>query len=239
MSLLLWIKNKRGIRRYIGPKRVTLLLALIFFLFGIHHFYQEGSLSPEIIRPYLQLHPLGAVLLFILLYIISVIAAVPSIPLNLASGFFWGGFLGGLYSTIGMTIGGWIAFYFARMVAGQPFKERINNRWMNKVQHEFAKSGWKFVAFARINPIIPTGPLNYLLGLTSLSNKSFFLTTFIFLLPSAILIAYIGDTLQIFAVQELNQNEIVKGVLIVSAVLTFLFGLKLTSNIFKKTQDKI
>jgi uncharacterized membrane protein YdjX (TVP38/TMEM64 family) len=239
MSLILKsICNKRGIRRFIGPKRIALVLGLMAFVFWAWDYYSLGLLSPEMIGQYRNHHPVGAILLFILVYAISVIASVPSLPLNLAAGFFWGGFFGGVYSTIGVTIGGWISFGTARWIIGQPLAEQFDNKWASKVQHEFDHSGWKFVAFARINPIIPTGPLNYLLGLTSLSNRGFLWATFVFLLPPAIAVAYIGDTLQTFTTQQSGGNDIVKGILIVSAAVTFLAGCKFAFRIIKQQKEE-
>lgn len=239
MSFLLKsLQNKRGIRRYIGPKRVILLMGLIAFVFWAWESYRTGSLSPILIEQYRENHPVGAVTLFILIYAISVIASLPSLPLNLAAGFFWGGLLGGAYSTVGVTIGGWVSFAVARWLIGQPLAENFDNKWVSKVQREFGQGGWKFVAFARINPIIPTGPLNYLLGLTSLSNRGFLWATFIFLLPPSIAVAYIGDTLQTFTAQQSGVNEIVRSVLIASAAVTFLVGVKFAFKIFKKRKDE-
>jgi uncharacterized membrane protein YdjX (TVP38/TMEM64 family) len=237
--LLESINKKSGLRRYIGPKRIILVVTFIAFVFWAWDYYSLGLLSPEMIEQYRNDHPVGAVLLFVLVYAISVIASVPSLPLNLAAGFFWGGFWGGFYSTIGVTIGGWISFVAARWLIGQPLAEQFDNKWASKVQREFDRSGWKFVAFARINPIIPTGPLNYLLGLTSLSNRDFLWATFIFLLPPSIAVAYIGDTLQTFTAQQSGVNEMVRGILIASAALTFLVGVKFAFRIFKKRKDKL
>ncbi len=239
MSLILKsIKKKRGIRRYIGPKRIILLLALLAFVFFAWNYYRAGTLSPAIIEQYRDNHPVGAVLLFVLIYVISVIAALPSLPLNLAAGFFWGGLIGGVYSTIGVTIGGWVSFASARWLIGQPLAENFDNKWAGKVQREFDKSGWKFVAFARLNPIIPTGPLNYLLGLTSLSNRSFLWATFIFLLPPAIAVAYIGDTLQTLMDQQSSVNDIVRSILVASAAVTFVVGAKFAFSVFKNQTDE-
>ena len=232
------IKNKRGIRRYIGPKRIILLVALTAFVIFAWDYYRAGTLSPAIIEQFRDNHPVGAVLLFVLIYAVSVIASVPSLPLNLAAGFFWGGFVGGIYSTIGVTIGGWVSFASARWLIGQPLAGQFDNKWASRVQKEFDKSGWKFVAFARINPIIPTGPLNYLLGLTSLSNRGFLWATFVFLLPPSIAVAYIGDMLQTFTAQQSGVSEIVRGILVASAAVTFLFGVKFAFNIFKKRTDE-
>jgi uncharacterized membrane protein YdjX (TVP38/TMEM64 family) len=173
----------------------------------------------------------------LLIYAVFVIASLPSLPLNLAAGFFWGGLLGGVYSTLAVTIGGWISFVVARWLIGQPLAEKFDNKWAGEVQREFNRSGWKFVAFARSNPIIPTGPLNYLLGLTSLSNAGFLWATFVFLLPPSIAVAYIGDTLQTFATTHSGVNEMIRGILIASAAVTLLVGVRFASRIFKKNTD--
>jgi len=232
------IKNKHGIRRYIGPKRIILFLVLTTFVVFTWIFYREGTFNPSIIADYRDNHPVVAVFLFILVYAISVITALPSLPLNLAAGFFWGGLIGGVYSAIGVTIGGWLSFASMRWLVGQPLAEQFDNKWVSRVQKEFDKSGWKFVAFARINPIIPTGPLNYILGLTSLSNRGFLWATFVFLLPPSIAVAYIGDTLQTISAQQSGVSEIVRGILVASAALTFLFGVKFAFNIFKTRTDE-
>jgi uncharacterized membrane protein YdjX (TVP38/TMEM64 family) len=231
------IQKKRGIRRYIGPKRIILLIGFIVLVYLASDYYRASSLSPAMIEQYLDSYPVGAVLLFILIYAISVFAALPSLPLNLAAGFFWGGLVGGIYATVGVTLGGWASFAAARWLIGQPLTKKFNSQWLSKVQSEFDNGGWKFVAFARINPIFPTGPLNYLLGLTSLSNKGFLLTTCVFLLPPSIAVAYIGDTLQTFT-QQAGVNEIVRGSLVVSAAVTFLVGIRFASRIFKKRTNE-
>ncbi len=232
------LQKKRGIRRYIGPKRVILLLGFIAIILLTWDYYRTGSLSPSMIEQYRDNHPVGAVMLFILIYAISVTASLPSLPLNLAAGFFWGGLVGGVYSTAGVTIGGWVSFAAARWLIGQPLAEKFDNKWTSKVQQEFDQGGWKFVAFARINPIIPTGPLNYLLGLTSLSHRGFLWATFVFLLPPSIAVAYIGDTLQTFTAQQSGVSEIVRSILIASAAVTFLIGVRFAFSIFKKQTDK-
>jgi len=232
------LRKKQGLRRYIGPKRLLMLLLLGVFVMWAWDYYRSGALNPAIIEQYRVEYPVSTVLFFIAIYAMSVIAALPSLPLNLAAGFFWGGVIGGVYSAIGVTLGGWTSFLAARWLIGQSLAEKFDNKWVTTVQKEFDRNGWKFVAFARINPIIPTGPLNFLLGLTSLSNRVFLWATFIFLLPPSIAVAYIGDSLQTFASHHSGVNEIVKAIFIVSGAVTFLALIKFFSNISKKTSDQ-
>jgi uncharacterized membrane protein YdjX (TVP38/TMEM64 family) len=110
--------------------------------------------------------------------------------------------LWGVYSTIRVTIGGYISSLVARWLIGQTLTNQFYNRWATKIQTKFDRNGWKFVAFARINPIIPTRPLSYLLGITSISNNHYLGATFVFLLFPATAFAYFGETLQTFTVNN-------------------------------------
>jgi uncharacterized membrane protein YdjX (TVP38/TMEM64 family) len=228
------LNEKAGLRRYIGPKRLMLLLLLLGGLFYVWNLYRQGELSPRIIEEYREGHPFAAVILFVVLYASSIIAALPTLPLNLAGGYFWGGVVGGIYSATAVTLGGWISFCLARGLIGQPLAKRFENKWGEKVKREFERSGWKFIAFARLNPIIPTGPLNYLLGLTSTSTVVFLWATFIFLLPPSIAVAYLGANLKTFVTDDVGVNSVISTILFCSGAVTFLACLKLASRIFHK-----
>jgi len=232
------LRKKRGVRRYIGPKRLVLLLILIVCLSVLWRAYQDGLLTPQLVINYSNDNPILVFFLFEFIYVIGVVAALPCLPLNLAAGFLWGGIWGGLYTTIAVTVGGWISFAIARGLFGQILFKQTQIKWASTVQKEFEKNGWKFVAFMRLNPIIPTGPLNYLLGLTSLSDIAFVTTTFIFLLPPSIATSYIGYTLQTFTAEQAGVQEILNGVLTISAIVTTLAIIKLTLTLFKNRLEK-
>lgn len=215
-------------------KKFILFILFICLNLLIWKGYSQGVFDPTFLLSYKENYPFFAIILFILIYIVSVFASLPSLPLNLAAGFFWGGLLGGIYSVLGVTMGGVASFVAARSALGQPLAKNIDNRWINLVLREFNLGGWKFVAFARINPAIPTGPLNYILGLTSLSKRTFIWTSFVFLTPPSIAIAFIGDTLQTLTANDLNVTKTVKSVLIVSVAITFLITLKYAFKFIRK-----
>lgn len=226
--------EKKGLFRHLRAKPIIFFIFLVFSVIAWCGYYY-GILTPGIIEPYLIKYPLTAVCFFICLYVIVVAAAVPSLPLNLAAGFFWGGPLGGLYSAIGVTIGGWISFYTAKKLISPLLANKVDNKWVTMVQQGIHNNGLLFAIFVRINPIIPTGPLNYLLGLTPLSNKAFLCTTFPVLLPASVAVAYLGHTFQTFTLsaQELKSSEIIHNIFWVSIIATCLIGLKFASKAFK------
>ena len=231
-------EQKKGIRKYIGPKRFVFLCFLIGFVIAVRELHQSGLLTPNVIENYKANYPYRSIIFFILIYALSVIACLPSLPLNLAAGFFWGGLLGGIFSALGVTLGGLVAFTFARSIFGRPLIMSFKNKWLDAVRIEFASNGWKLVAFARINPIIPSGPLNYFLGLTSLSSSLFIFLSIAFLLPPSIAVAFIGDTFKTFSAQQSEVRTYVNGILLISAVLTFLFVIRFVPTFFKQKSDK-
>lgn len=213
-------------------------LSLLFcLLVSTWFFYRTGVFNLELIGQYRSENPALSVILFIVLYATFVITALPSLPLNLAGGFFWGGILGGIYTAAGVTLGSLISFIVARKIIGQPFSRHYDNKWISYIQKEFDESGWKFVAFARINPIIPTGPLNYFLGLTSISTMQFIIPTFVFLLPPSIFVAYIGDAFQTITVQTTGVSDFLYKMLGISASISVLFLLKIAISIKRKQFD--
>ena len=204
---------------------------LIFFIW---YYYRSGSLDPVIIEQFRIHYPIISIYLFILTYAILVIASIPTLPMNLAAGFFWGSIPGGIYATLGVTIGGWVSFTLAKSIIGKKLTRKFDNRLISNVQQEFDQNGWKFVAFARMTPIIPTGPLNYLLGLTSISNITFLWATIVFLPPITITVAFIGYTVGSFNAQNLEVIDLIGNILAISGAVALLIAVKFISRLIKK-----
>jgi VTT domain/Rhodanese-like domain len=55
------------------------------------------------------------------------------------------------------------------------------------------REGWRFVAFVRLVPVFPFNLLNYALGLTRLSVRTFALTSLLTMAPGALAYAYLGS----------------------------------------------
>lgn len=228
------VKKKRSIWLRIGCRRLCFLIVFLGGLVWVWSSYRSGYLSPELVARYRAQNPILTIYLFIGLYIVAVIAIIPSLPLNLAAGLFWGGLLGGLYSTIGVTIGGWVAFLISRYFLGDSFKQKLQTRWGQSIGRELSVSSWKILAFVRMNPVIPSGPLNYLLGLSTISSWEFLWTTFAFILPPSIAVAYAGATLETFVAEQASASDFLQGLLILSAAVTLIVAIRIFSNFIRK-----
>jgi uncharacterized membrane protein YdjX (TVP38/TMEM64 family) len=153
--------RKSGLRRYVGPKRVFALIVLLAVVAAGWYLRKHDILDPSLVLGLLEKHPIVGPVIFAGLYGVGVLTALPTIPFNLAAGFFWGPFAGGALSACGTTLGAIGAFLMSRSLFGRPLADRFDNKLTAEIQEEFNAEGWKFVAFMRINPIFPTGPLNY------------------------------------------------------------------------------
>jgi uncharacterized membrane protein YdjX (TVP38/TMEM64 family) len=225
--------GKTGLRRFIGPKRI-MILAMLAVLVGVAWYLRrEGWLDPSAIQRLIEQYPVTAPIVFAVIYGIAMVSALPTLPVNLAAGLFWGPLLGGLYSTSGTTIGAVAAFLLTRSVLGQPLARRFDNRIIAEIQREFEAKGWLFLAFVRLNPIFPTGPLNYLLGLTAVDTVTYVWTTFVFNLPPSIAVAWIGYSLGTFVMQG-EIADTMRTILAVSAAVTALAALAYAARLFYK-----
>ena len=220
--------------RFFGYKQVILILGYLVLISFIWYCYSSGLLDPAIIEKYRIHYPIISICLFILTYAVLVIASIPTLPMNLAAGFFWGSVPGGIYAVLGVAIGGLVSFTLAKTIIGKKLTRKFDNKLISSVQQEFDKNGWKFVAFARMNPIIPTGPLNYLLGFTSISNITFLWATIVFLPPITITVAFIGYTVGSFNAQNLEVIDLIGNILAISGAVVLLIAIKFISRLIKK-----
>jgi uncharacterized membrane protein YdjX (TVP38/TMEM64 family) len=225
--------GKTGLRRFIGPKRILILVLLAVCVAAALYLRKQGWLDPSAIRDLIDRYPVTAPIVFALFYGIAKLSALPTLPFNLAAGLFWGPVLGGFYSTSGTLFGAIVSFWLARSVLGQPLAHRFNNRVIAEIQREFDAKGWMFLAFVRLNPIFPTGVLNYLLALTSVDTFTYAWTTFVFILPPSIAVAWIGYSLGTFVMQG-EIADTMRAILAVSAAITILAALAYGARLFYK-----
>jgi len=178
--------------RRIGIRKGLLAgLALIALIGAAWWLRSNGILNPEAILALAREHPFGPVL-FVLVYAFFVVAMLPSLPLNLAAGLLWGPYLGSLVALSGSGMGCLAAFVIARTTLGRPLAQKTGNRAVDWLQTQLETQGWRVVALARVNPIFPTGVLNFAFGLTSIRFRTYAWATIAFLLPPTFAVAYMG-----------------------------------------------
>lgn len=205
--------------RIIRRKRFLLAGAVLLAGGAFLYLYQSGLLVPEAVLRIQQSHPAAAPLLFMLIYAMMVLFLLPTLPLNLGAGFLWGPYLGWAYSMIGATTGACAAFLMTRYLAYDYLNAKFNHRAWRWLQDAITESGWKAVAFARINPIFPFGPVNFFFGTTSIPFVKFLWSTVAFIALPALAISYIGNSVGGLA-QKGDVESQLAGLALASLIIT-------------------
>jgi uncharacterized membrane protein YdjX (TVP38/TMEM64 family) len=179
---------------------------------------------------------LGAVgwVIYIIIYAIATLILAPASVLTLAAGFIYG--LEGFFIVIiGAIIGASLSFLAGRYI----FKNKVENfiatkPKLNSIDKAVEAEGWKIVALCRLSPLIPFNLQNWFFGVTSISFKSYFLSSFFAIMPGTLLYIWIGSLGSDIADNE--NTSIVKTIfLIIGLIATFV----VTFYIGKKARQKL
>jgi len=182
----------------------------------------ESAFRPEYWQGLVHVHPLAAPLMFVPVYAFAVTFLVPTLPLNLIAGYLWGWKIGTIVSLGGAFFGALFGFLLARGAFGQPFARRVDTKFLGWLQEEFARHGWKVVAFVRLNPLFP-GPVSFLFGFTPIPLATYCWASFVFLLPPTVAFSIVGDSVGAAVVGGYVSN-LRNMLLLVGASILFLAG---------------
>ncbi|MGP0630183.1 TVP38/TMEM64 family protein [Nitrospina sp. 32_T5] len=179
-------------------------------------------------------YPLLGPIIFVLCYAILVTLLIPTLPVNLAAGVLWGGFFGGVLATFGSAIGAILAFLLARNSLGKPLTRKLNNHLFDWILRQMDESPWKVVAFVRLNPAFPSGPVNFIFGLTSINFKTYSYATLFFLFPPSLGVALIGAEAGKIILDQNSLNLLKVLSMILSGILILLIGYWAGKSLLKK-----
>jgi uncharacterized membrane protein YdjX (TVP38/TMEM64 family) len=166
------------------------LLALLAVGMGLV-WQSRATLTTEAIVAWVEGLGVWGPLVFVCLYGLAPALFVPGSVLTLAGGALFGPLLGALLSLAGATAGATVAFLLARYLAADWVERRLGGR-LQAIKAGVEREGWRFVAFVRLVPVFPFNLLNYALGLTRLSVRTFAVTSLITMVPGALAYAYLG-----------------------------------------------
>lgn len=152
---------------------------------------------------------------------------------SLASGFMFGAFWGLLIGVLGATLGAVASFYVARFILGVSLQKKYAKE-LERFNQEFETNGYSYLFALRLLPIFPFFLINLLCGLTRIDIRTFFITTFIGIIPGGFAYTYAGSQLStINAIGDIFTKEM-------GFALLFLGFISLIPILYKKwTQKKL
>ncbi len=187
-------------------KIVAALLILLMFLVihiiapeflpEVFELLSHGDISEtaEYIKSY---GSMAVVFSFLLTLFVNAIGFPPAIIFSTANtlifGIFWGIVLSVAAETVGVTVSFLLLRFFFRDTAKKLIKK---SRLLRSIDKYSSKKGFAVMLIARMVPYMPSGVLNAVGALSSLSLRDYFLASFIGKFPSTGIEAIIGhDTI--------------------------------------------
>jgi len=146
----------------------------------------DEVLNHENIQNFVQGFGPMAPLAFMIIVSLAPAFFLPGAPFIIAGGLIFGPLWGVIYGITGATTGACLAFLVARYVASEWVESKLTNPSLFKLKNQTEIHGWKIVAFTRLVPLFPFNLLSYALGLTKIKFTTYFITSFICMLPGCI-----------------------------------------------------
>ena len=151
----------------------------------------QGRLNASAIEAGIRDLGAFAPLMFIAAFALATVLFIPGSIFGLAGGILFGPLEGAGWNLAGGTFGAAIAFLVARFIAADWVAAKAGGR-LSAVLAGVEAEGWRFVALARLVPVVPFNALNYVLGLTRISFSHYLLATAVCMAPGALAFAWLG-----------------------------------------------
>lgn len=151
---------------------------------------------------------------FIILYILSCIFFIPGTVLTLGAGAIYGVVLGSAIVSIASTLGAAAAFLVGRYAARDFVERKIEgNQTFKSIDEAVAREGGRIVFLTRLSPLFPFSLLNYAYGLTKVKFFSYFIASWIGMMPGTVMYVYIGSLGSDLATVSAGEQSYLKWIL--------------------------
>ena len=184
-----------------SPRTLILLTliaaaALAGWLGGL--FGKFSSWAKSILIPFLEsierLDPLLTAITFAGLYIAATVLFVPGLLITMAAGVLFGPFKGTVIVSIASVTGASLAFLIGRYLAREWITRKTEDSpRFQAIDEAIGREGGRIVFLLRLSPLFPYNLLNYGLGLTRVKFGSYFIASWIGMLPGTFMYVYLGS----------------------------------------------
>lgn len=166
---------------------IALSIAL-FFHFDLYQYLDPKTIiaKKQELDALYNNSPVLFVLVYFIFYVFCTAIGLPSAAfLTLIAGFLFNFFMGSLIASVGSTLGATLAFLISRFLLKDFIQKKFRSR-LQIINKGFQKDGAFYLFSLRLTPF-PFFILNTLMGVTSISVRSFFFASFLgMLLPTLI-----------------------------------------------------
>lgn len=131
---------------------------------------------------WVQTHPKKGLAAYVVVYAFTVVCLLPGTPLTIGSGYIYkaaygwgvGITIGSIFSTLGSLLGSVSCFLLGRYLMRDRVQMWVRNYPMfDALDAAVAEKGFKIMALLYLTPVLPLGPVSYMIGTTSMSLSHF------------------------------------------------------------------
>ena len=182
------------------------LAAFAYFDLGAYLSYAALAENEAFLRNTVAAHHLPAAVAYVGIYILVVALSLPgAIWLTLSGGLLFGVWLGGALAVLGAGTGAAVMFLMAKYVIGDTLRSRFGAR-LTRFEAAFNRDAWSYLLFLRLLPIFPFFLVNLGAALIGVRFSVFALTTYIGIIPGALVYASIGNGISVLLRQGAQPN---------------------------------
>jgi uncharacterized membrane protein YdjX (TVP38/TMEM64 family) len=206
-GLRAWVKR-------LAPLILLLAVAAFIIAMGWHRYLTLEELAGrrESLRAYIADAPLLSLAVYGAVYAAVVALSLPGgAVLTLAGGLLFGWVVGGTAAIVAATIGASVIFLVARSAFAEPLAARAGPR-LDRLRQGFQEDAFNYLLFLRLVPIFPFWLVNLAPGLLGVGFGTYFLATFLGIIPGTFAFAIAGNGLDsvIEAQQAAHQSCLAK-----------------------------
>lgn len=174
-------------------KGIIILALIIAALVGAGFIWPVSDWMQELIL-WVKSGGLWGVVIYAVIYIVAIVLLIPGSLLTLGAGFIYGPFWGTLLVSPASVIGAFIAFSLARGRLRPWVTKKLQGKaQFRAIDRAVGDQGFRIVALLRLSPVVPFTLLNYALGLTGVTARSYVAASFLGMLPATFLYTYLGS----------------------------------------------
>jgi uncharacterized membrane protein YdjX (TVP38/TMEM64 family) len=187
---------KRGFTRF-WPLAILVLGFACFFAFDLQRFATLDTLRDNraLLSQWVATHYVAAIAIYIAAYILIVAFSLPgALIATLTGGFLFGTVVGGLTTVFAATIGATILFLAARSAFSNLLRAKAGSG-IARMEEGFRENAFSYLMFLRLVPVFPFVLVNLAPAFLGVSLSTFFLATFLGIIPGTFVFASIGNGL--------------------------------------------
>lgn len=179
------------------PWLLGLLIAIAILSIAVVFLMGPNALNPEqFAAMVLQAGGWGPVLYMVVIMVSVVVSQIPGAPLAIAAGAVWDPLLAGAYTVIGGFAGALIAYSLGRQI-GPPIVQALTGKSVRFSADYGECYIGSLIFLTRLLPIFSFDLVSYGAGIMKVSLPVYTGTTFFGMVPSTLLLTYMGDSLHL------------------------------------------